>query len=70
MGTEVVELWREPRVVQAVGLARSTIWSLVKEGEFPAPVPIHDGGRAVGWPSNEVNGWIQNRITSARARAA
>jgi len=70
MNVEVVELWREPRVVQAVGLGRSTIWSLVKTGAFPRPLPIHDGGRAVGWPSNEVNAWIKNRVTEARAKAA
>ncbi|MBI4190750.1 MAG: AlpA family phage regulatory protein [Betaproteobacteria bacterium] len=69
MGYEVIELWREPRVVQVVGLGRSTLWSLVKDGEFPAPVPIHDGGRAVGWPSNEVISWVQNRIAAARTKA-
>ena len=67
---EMIELWREPRVVQAVGLGRSTVWSLVKKREFPAPVPIHDGGRAIGWPSNEVQAWIENRIAAGRSRAA
>ncbi|MBI3045064.1 MAG: AlpA family phage regulatory protein [Betaproteobacteria bacterium] len=67
---EVVELWREPRVVASVGLARSTIWALVKQGEFPAPVLIHDGGRAVGWSSLAVQGWIHSRIAAARAKAA
>lgn len=70
LSIETVQLWREPRVVEAVGLARSTIWALVKQGSFPSPVPIHDGGRAVGWPSNEVNAWIQARIAAARSRAA
>lgn len=65
---EMIELWREPRVLQVVGYARSTIWQKVKAGEFPKPVPI--GPRAVAWPSNEVQEWVRQRIEAARQRAA
>lgn len=70
MSNETVELWREPRVVQVVGLARSTLWAMIQRNEFPRPIPIRDEGRAVGWPSNLVNAWIQDRIASARVKAA
>jgi len=33
-------------------LSRSTIYLRIEEGLFPKPVSL--GGRAVGWPANEV----------------
>jgi hypothetical protein len=34
---------------QFVGLYRTQIGELIKAGEFPKPVPLSDGGRAVAW---------------------
>lgn len=46
--------------MQCTGLSRSTIYKFIKEGTFPASVPL--GGRAVGWILAEVEGWVQARI--------
>ncbi|EOV2330717.1 AlpA family phage regulatory protein [Pseudomonas aeruginosa] len=41
-----MKVLRLDAVVQVTGLARSTIYKLVGEGEFPRPVPLT--GRSVG----------------------
>lgn len=47
-------------VIETTGLARSTIYKLIKSGEFPRPVPLV--GRSVGWLESEVQEWIKGRI--------
>lgn len=39
---------------------RSTIYEMVRVGEFPAPIRL--GTRAVAWIESEVEHWIQSRI--------
>lgn len=53
---------RLPAVKQAVGLGRTAIYEKVKSGEFPAPYPLSDNGRAVAWASDEIDRWIESRI--------
>lgn len=60
---EQIEMWREPRVVTVSGLGRSTVWSFIKAGKFPAPVKI--GERAIAWPSTAVLAWVRERIAEA-----
>lgn len=45
-----------------VGLKRTQIESLIERGEFPKPVTLSDGGRAIGWLESEVTEWQQRRI--------
>ncbi|HBN8545278.1 helix-turn-helix transcriptional regulator [Stutzerimonas stutzeri] len=47
-------------VIDSTGIARSTIYKLIGEGEFPKPVPLV--GRTVGWVESEVQEWIRGRI--------
>ncbi|EMM2266961.1 AlpA family transcriptional regulator [Pseudomonas aeruginosa] len=47
-------------VIDSTGIARSTIYKLIGEGEFPKPVPLV--GRSVGWVESEVHEWIRGRI--------
>ncbi|MDF2690995.1 MAG: AlpA family transcriptional regulator [Gammaproteobacteria bacterium] len=53
---------RLPEVKNITGLSRSTIYDLVKRGEFPQPISL--GLRAVGWLDSEIESWIQGRIDS------
>jgi len=49
------------RVVQAkTGLSRSSIYARIAAGQFPKPIAI--GARAVGWPDDLIDRWIQDRI--------
>jgi prophage regulatory protein len=50
---------RLPTVMQATGLGRSTIYRLVANGEFPAPV--HVGRRAVAWRWADLDRWSASR---------
>ena len=41
------------------GIARSTIYRLMRAGRFPEPVRV--GPRAVRWPEHELDAWIADR---------
>ncbi len=51
---------RLKEVSNVTGLARSTIYKYVSEGNFPKPVPL--GDQCVGWLENEVQAWIRARV--------
>lgn len=59
-------LLRLPKVEAATGYKRSTIYRLIQCGEFPAPITLSSNGRASAWIEDEVNAWIQERITASR----
>jgi prophage regulatory protein len=50
---------RLPAVLQMTGLARSTVYRMMAEGTFPAPVKL--ARRAVGWRQEDVQQWINAR---------
>ena len=52
-------------VKELTGLSRSTIYLRMKEGSFPKQVSL--GARAVGWPDDRIQGWIQSRIDAPRS---
>lgn len=56
----MTKLIRRPIVEQRTGLARSTIYDMMKDGRFPRAVRI--GDRAVAWPEIEVDAWIEARL--------
>lgn len=49
-------LERLPDVCARTGLAKTTIYRLIREGKFPAPVPL--AGRTRAWSSVSVDDWI------------
>jgi prophage regulatory protein len=51
---------RLPEVKKMTGLGKTTLYGMVKDGEFPAPVKI--GGRAVAWVESEVDQWAVGRL--------
>ena len=52
MTDHIEPILRRPRVEEAIGLSRSTIYLRVSQGLFTQPVSL--GPRAVGWPAGEV----------------
>jgi prophage regulatory protein len=52
-------IWRENRVKEETGLSRTTLWRLVKMGQFPPKVQL--GPRATGWRAEEVIEWSRSR---------
>jgi prophage regulatory protein len=53
---------------QYTGLKLTQITEQMKAGKFPKPVPLSDGGRAIGWLEDELIVWQHNRI-AARDKA-
>jgi prophage regulatory protein len=58
------QLLRLPAVLQATGLARSTVYRMVAEHTFPAPVKL--AKRAVGWRHDDVRQWTIGRPSTSR----
>lgn len=55
---------RLPAVLLATGLTRSTVYRLMAEHAFPAPVKL--AKRAVGWRHDDVRQWTNKRPTTPR----
>ena len=52
-------LLRRSEIEVKTGLTRSTIYRLMRAGEFPEPLKI--GPRAVRWRATEIESWIAER---------
>ena len=52
-------LLTRPEVESRCGIARSTIYRLMRAGQFPEPVRV--GPRAVRWPEHELDAWLAER---------
>ena len=59
-----VKILRLPEVKYATGQSRSTIYSKIAKGEFPASISL--GARSVGWIESEVQDWILMQIEKSR----
>lgn len=55
---------RLPEVKARTGLSRSEVYRRESLGQFPRRVRL--GARSVGWASNEVQEWIEERIRKSR----
>jgi prophage regulatory protein len=51
--------YRRTEVEAITGLRRSTIYDLMKRGQFPCPVRLSE--RAVGWPESRLSAWLKSR---------
>ena len=51
------QIYRFPEVMKPTGLSRSSIYLAVSKEEFPKPIKI--GRRAVGWPNDVIEKWVQ-----------
>ncbi|MCY4652261.1 MAG: AlpA family transcriptional regulator [Dehalococcoidia bacterium] len=58
-----MKVLRLPAVLERIGLSRSTLWRLISDGQFPAPIRL--GPRATGWIEEEVDDWISSRERAA-----
>lgn len=61
-------LLRLPEVEAATGLKKSTIYLLMRRGEFVRCVKVTP--RCSAWPESQVLQWVQDRIASATTGAA
>lgn len=65
MSTSILRL---PAVQARTGLSRSSIYAKLNRQEFPAPVKL--SARAVGWTSDSIDKWIEERVRASEGEAA
>lgn len=56
---------RFKQVSERVGLGRSAIYKMIREGNFPAPIKI--GVQAVAWQESDIVEWCEQRIATSRS---
>lgn len=61
-------LLRVDAVLALTGLPKSTLYRMIAERRFPAPVRLSERARA--WPEAEVQGWIADRLAMPRGTRA
>lgn len=55
---------RLPAVLRRLGVSRSTLYKLIQEGKFKAPVKL--GSRSVGWLATDTDEFITARVQASR----
>lgn len=60
-----MKLIRLKQVMECTGLARSTVYKFIAEGDFPKPVKL--GSRVAAWVEAEVLAWIGDKVSSRDA---
>ena len=68
MDGNVPELLSIKQTCRLTGLARTTIWLRVKNGQFPKPISL--GGSRKAFVAKEVRAWIDDRIAARDLEAA
>ncbi len=56
-----MKLIKLKQVMDCTGLARSTVYKFMADGQFPKPVKL--GSKMVAWVESEVSAWIQERVS-------
>ena len=54
------DLIRREEVINMVGLSRSTIYTLMKNSEFPLSIKLSE--RSVAWRRGDIQNWINDKI--------
>lgn len=62
-----IRMLKIEEVMQITGLGRSTLYALVKSGNFPKQVQL--GPRAVRWDSRAVEKWLTAKMGPDREAA-
>lgn len=60
-------LLRIAQVIDRVGLKKTMIYDLIKQGAFPKPIKL---GGASTWLENEIESWILYQVKVQRETAA
>lgn len=55
---------RLTEVCNRTGLSKSSVYKKMEEFDFPQSIAL--GARAVGWLEEEIEQWIQSRISESR----
>jgi prophage regulatory protein len=61
--TKTPRLIRLPEVLSRVGVSRSTLYTMIQRGEFPASRKLSP--RIAVWSDAEVSQWVASRLAEA-----
>jgi prophage regulatory protein len=53
------KIYRITEVAKMVGLSSSTIYKLIKQGDFPKQIQLTE--RSVGWDGSDLKNWIDSK---------
>ena len=56
-----------PKVIEMTTFCRTTIYRLIKKGEFPKQIKLAE--RSSGWLENEVLDYLDDKINSRNSKA-
>jgi prophage regulatory protein len=59
---------RLPVVLSRIGVSRSTLYKLIEQGQFKAPLKL--GPRSVGWLSTDSDDFIAARVQASRQQVS
>lgn len=60
-----VRIMRMSEVIKAAGYSRASIYKFMAEGSFPKSKKL--GLRAVGWNSQEIQAWVNEKLAGEDA---
>jgi prophage regulatory protein len=58
-GLAGARILREREVLDLLGIGRTTLWTWVRAGSFPAPIKL--GPAAKGWTEATIKGFLESR---------
>jgi len=58
------KMLRLPNVIELTGLSRSSIYLRMSKEEFPQSISL--GGRAIAWLEEDINQWLEDKITASK----
>lgn len=53
--------------MEKTGIGRSSIYAKVRDGSFPPPIQLSQ--RMIAWIEDEIDAWMEERITARKAAA-
>jgi predicted DNA-binding transcriptional regulator AlpA len=60
------EFWPLTRVLEVTGLSKSTLYALIRAGQFPQSNSYQFSGKKRFWLSNDVKHWQQEQLATRR----
>lgn len=60
-------IYRKPELQAFIGVRRTKVAELMENEDFPRPIKLTPGGRAIGWLEDELIAWQQSRIAARDA---
>jgi predicted DNA-binding transcriptional regulator AlpA len=63
------QIYRPSEARHFFGFKPTQLTEKIRLGEIPAPIPLSDSGRAVGWLGSQIIEWQAQRIAAAAKRS-